>query len=143
MYVDLEYTLPTARLAALRARASTIDLTRGAGSYISPSAETLPIFHPLLRDLFPGEWTGARLVLLQPSQQLVAHRDPPIIGVRTHIPLILNEWCWVFHAGIWRQLQEGHLYQMDPTDVHGAVNWGAIPRLHLMVDVVGGYRKEV
>lgn len=142
MYVDLHTALDDTRLTELRARLACLDLTRGAASYISPSAETRGAFEGALKDLFPGVWTGAGVVVLQPSQQLVAHRDPPIVGVRTHIPLVLNDQCWVFHDGAWRQLEEGHLYQMDPTDWHGAVNWGSTPRVHLMVDVVGGYRPE-
>jgi hypothetical protein len=27
------------------------------------------------------------------------------------------------------------IYRMDPSEVHGAVNWGSEVRLHLMIDV--------
>lgn len=77
------------------------------------------------------------LVVLYPSAQLVGHRDPPIDGVRHHIPLALNDGCWVFHAGMWRQLEEGHCYIMDPTEQHGAVNWGPTRRIHLAIDEKG------
>ncbi len=77
----------------------------------------------------------AAMVALYPSSQLVAHTDPPIAGRRFHIPLVVNDGCWVFHDGTWQQLQVGRVYQMDPTQVHGAVNWGTERRLHLMVDV--------
>jgi aspartyl/asparaginyl beta-hydroxylase (cupin superfamily) len=76
-------------------------------------------------------------VALYPSSQLVAHRDPPITGTRFHVPLVVNDGCWVFHGGWWQQLQLGHLYAMDPTVEHGAVNWGTDRRVHLMVDVEG------
>src|SRR5206468_9688046 len=75
-----------------------------------------------------------RLVALYPSSQLVAHTDPPIRGRRYHIPLQMNAGCWVFSAGTWQQLEIGRCYGMDPTAVHGAVNWGDAVRLHLMVD---------
>jgi hypothetical protein len=82
-----------------------------------------------------GRLSGrAAMVALYPSSQLVAHCDPPIAGRRFHIPLVVNDGCWVFHAGTWQQLEVGRVYQMDPTEVHGAVNWGTERRVHLMVD---------
>ena len=81
---------------------------------------------------FPG--SRSMFVALYPSAQLVAHRDPPITGTRVHYPLQVNDGCWVFHEGDWRQLEIGHGYAMDPTGLHGAVNWGSELRLHLMVD---------
>lgn len=77
-----------------------------------------------------------RLVGLLPSQQLVAHTDPPISGIRHHLPLQSNPGCWVFHDGVWQQLEVGRMYTMDPTKPHGAVNWGTELRLHLMIDVL-------
>ena len=77
----------------------------------------------------------ARIVALYPSCQLVKHCDPPIRGQRHHMPLVLNDGCWVYHDGTWQQLEVGHLYQMDQTKPHGAVNWGDEVRLHLMIDV--------
>lgn len=76
------------------------------------------------------------LVLLYPSSQIVAHKDPPIEGTRYHIPLVLNSLCWVYHAGDWQHLIEGVCYVMDPTLIHGAVNWGTEPRIHLSIDMV-------
>jgi len=46
----------------------------------------------------------------------------------------VNDGCWSFHDGVWQQLDVGLAYEMDPTIVHGAVNWGASTRLHLMID---------
>jgi aspartyl/asparaginyl beta-hydroxylase (cupin superfamily) len=76
-------------------------------------------------------------VALWPSRQIVAHTDPPIPGKRYHLPIQTNEGCWVFHGGEWAQLQLGHWYEMDPTEIHGAVNWGDTVRVHLMVDAEG------
>lgn len=72
---------------------------------------------------------------LYPSSQIVAHCDPPIQGMRYHIPLVVNDGCWSFSGGTWQHLEVGKVYQMDPTEIHGAVNWGTEVRLHLMVDV--------
>lgn len=73
-------------------------------------------------------------VVLGPSRQIAAHTDPPIAGRRYHVPLAVNPGCWSFHAGVWDQLAVGQFYEMDPTEIHGAVNWGATVRLHLMID---------
>ena len=99
-------------------------------------------------DLMDAETEGIREVVrpirmfqrlavvgLWPSSQIVAHRDPPIAWIRHHVPLQMNEGCWVFHDGTWQQLEVGKVYRMDPTQLHGAVNWGATLRLHLIVDV--------
>ena len=82
------------------------------------------------------EWRLSQVVALYPSSQLVAHCDPPIIGKRFHIPLVVNEGCWAFHTGTWQQLEVGKVYQMDPTQEHGAVNWGTTIRTHLILDML-------
>ena len=78
------------------------------------------------------------LVALYPSSQIVGHADQPIVGTRFHLPLRVNDDCWVFHDGIWEQLAERACYSMDPAAVHGAVNWGTTVRLHLAIDVTEG-----
>ena len=110
-----------------------VDLGSG-GSHMSNYAQTIDLFQSLLGPMFPGKWTRSSVVSLYPSQQIVAHRDPAIEGIRHHIPLDLNEGCWVYHAGDWQQLEVGRVYQMDPTELHGAVNWGSTTRLHLIID---------
>ena len=93
---------------------------------------------PEITDLFAsdGGFLGRFAVAaLWPSAQIVAHRDAPIAGIRHHVPLQMNAGCWVFHDGTWQQLEVGKVYRMDPTQLHGAVNWGATLRLHLIVDV--------
>ena len=106
-----------------------------ADSAMTEIAETKKAVSPLLCPFFPGRWTNCRIVSLRPSGQIVAHRDQPIAGTRYHIPLQSNEGCWVFHSGVWRQLKVGQVYEMDPSEPHGAVNWGSSMRLHLMLDV--------
>jgi aspartyl/asparaginyl beta-hydroxylase (cupin superfamily) len=122
VYADLGYTVDVAPYLALSART---DLAPGSGgSRITPCG-TVTLEDRACR---------AAIVALYPSSQLVAHVDPPIPGRRFHIPLVVNDGCWVFSGGHWQQLEVGRVYQMDPTVVHGAVNWGTERRLHLMVD---------
>lgn len=124
MYVVQPWSLSAAQIASVLVRSQTIDLSPGpGGSRITPID---------LRDQFGDDRTA--IVVLYPSAQLVGHRDPPIVGTRYHVPLIVNAGCWVFHGGTWQQLEIGRAYQMDPTEDHGAVNWGAERRLHLLID---------
>ena len=126
MYVVQPYRLTAAECDALLAL--PLDVAPGpGGSRISDAS----ICAALLPD-----WAHGRLqvVALYPSSQLVAHVDPPIDGVRWHVPLAVNPGCWVFHGGAWQQLERGQCYAMDPTEIHGAVNWGETLRLHLVSD---------
>lgn len=116
-------------LGDLLAVAGTADLSPGPGG-----SRITPVGRVTVRYGVTGE---GRIVVLEPSCQLVEHADPPIPGWRYHIPLTLNPHCWVFHGGQWQQLDVGTIYQMDPTQPHGAVNWGTTRRLHLMVDTDG------
>ena len=84
-----------------------------------------------------GDWEAARFVALGQSRQIVAHVDLPALrGQRFHIPLAANDGCWSFYAGTWSQLAEGAIYWMNPTTLHGAVNWGQSTRVHLMIDTM-------
>jgi hypothetical protein len=122
VYADHGVTVDITPYLALSAQS---DLAPGSGgSRITPCG-------PVTVGALVGR--GA-FVALYPSSQLVAHVDPPIAGRRFHVPLVVNDGCWVFSDGHWQQLAVGRVYQMDPTIVHGAVNWGTERRLHLMVD---------
>jgi hypothetical protein len=128
VYVPQAWRLTSADRDAILARAATVDLAPGpGGSRITPCG-TVTVAGVTGRGAF---------VVLYPSSQLVRHQDPPIAGVRYHVPLVLNDGCWVFHGGTWQQLEVDQGYVMDPTVEHGAVNWGTNPRMHLMVDVEG------
>lgn len=107
------------------------------GSGMTDLTETRRIFwdHAGLVTLFPGEWYNCRVVGLWPSQQIPLHQDSAIIGVRHHIPLQINDDCWVYSDGTWQRVAVGVVYTMDPTKPHGAVNWGETIRLHLMIDI--------
>lgn len=123
------------RLCALTAR---LDLAPGpGGSRMSDHRSTLDALGSEIATLFPGVVTRATISTLYPSSQLVGHCDPPCAGggTRYHIPIQMNDGCWVFHDGTWSQLELGRTYEMDPTLTHGAVNWGSTVRLHLLVDI--------
>lgn len=124
MYVAQTYRLSDAQLEGALAYVQTLDLAPGpGGSRITPA--------PGCDAILGGT---AKVVALQPSCQLVQHCDPPIHGKRYHIPLKVNPNCWVFHDGVWAQLEVGRAYQMDQERPHGAVNWGDTVRWHLMID---------
>jgi hypothetical protein len=124
------------RLAALRAHAETLDLRPLPGSVSRFAA----VAHEALDGLFAPEYVRAAFVVsLDPMQQIPSHVDASIApAVRYHIAIRTNPLAWSFHAGQWRHLEEGYVYQMDPTEPHGAVNWGTEPRWHLLVDIVEG-----
>lgn len=139
MYQPTNHRFSPDLLAGLLGCAARCNVQPGpGGSGMTDITETRRIFwdHAGLARLFPGEWYTCRVVSLQPSSQIVAHRDAPIIGQRYHIPLQVNAGCWVFSGGVWQQLEAGRVYQMDPTEEHGAVNWGDTMRLHLMIDTM-------
>lgn len=120
-------------LPDLLARARGLQITPGpGGSGMTNFEETLGVY----QDLYPAAHQ-ITIVSLQPSSQIVLHRDAPIRGRRFHTVLQMNDGCWVMHGGKWQQLLLGRVYEMDPTEAHGAVNWGSEVRLHLMVDQDG------
>ena len=120
-------------LLALAARMDLGPKPGSGGSRMVPLGKHEPTARGLIVDGL-GSWRAIQFVALHPSRQIVAHCDPPIVGRRFHIPLAVNDGCWSFHDGVWQQLGVGLAYEMDPTIVHGAVNWGATTRLHLMID---------
>ena len=135
MYLEQLAALEPVRVAALVNLTTQLDLTAGpGGSRMAGSTETIAVFRPVLEDVFPGEWLYATVIALYPSSQLVGHVDRAVTAQRSHLPLQVNRGCWVFHDGAWQQLEAGQVYSMDPTLVHGAVNWGDAVRLHLIVD---------
>jgi len=124
----------SAHLPELIALARTVPM-RGAASYISHPNETPLALKTLAGVILQHPPSRTSVVTLLPMQQIPAHADPPIAGTRFHLPLLVNDGCWSFSDGGWQQLLPGRVYQLDPSLVHGAVNWGSTPRLHLLVDV--------
>jgi hypothetical protein len=135
MYVDQRFSLTDATLAAVLKAVEILDIKPGpGGSRFSDWDLTMRAFESIKFWDTPKVHRGA-VVALYPSSQIVAHADAYSAKQRRyHIPLQINSGCWVFHDGDWQQLQLGKVYQMDPTKVHGAVNWGATLRLHLLLD---------
>lgn len=117
-----------------------------SASAMLPLETTLP---QILDDLRTISWFRdatfgwVRFVYLGPSQQIVKHTDVVEGGpvTRYHIPILTNDGCWCYHESPhehtngWKRLYANQLYQMDPTQPHGAVNWGSEPRVHLLIDV--------
>lgn len=143
MYESQSWSLTDDQIAALKALVAKVDIAPGSGgSRITPIGEER--MSALTSLLQIGGIGSASVVALYPSAQIIAHEDPPLRSTwnarpltRHHIPLEVNHGCWVFHGGTWQQLLVGSVYAMDVTVTHGAVNWGATLRLHLMVDVEG------
>lgn len=111
--------------------------TQCNGSFILPFHAGLGVL-PWLPIPAEGPITTIQLVGLLPSQQIARHVDAPITpAVRYHVVLRSNEGCWTFDTDRWFKPHEGMIYRMDPTQPHGAVNWGETIRLHLLIDVEG------
>lgn len=137
MYLKRPEAVPPDTMAVLLQLMDRLDLQPGpGGSRITPLGKDLPLWQGQLQTIIPTPWHWAGVVALYPSKQISAHADPPIPNIRIHIPLIVNPNSWVFHDGSWQQLLVGALYEMDPTKVHGAVNWGPAVRRHLMIDLL-------
>ena len=134
--------IPSELVVALREALQPLIIRHGFSShasFMSEVDETKALCVGLIPDLqtiLPGPYGWFRLVGLQPSQQIVAHQDPPIQAERYHLPLQSNPGCWTFHGGGWQRLEIGSLYRMNPVEEHGAVNWGEILRVHLLIDVL-------
>lgn len=139
MYVPL-FTLSYERTLEWQRAVLGLDIKPGpGGSSMTDDPPTRALFATgvLATNYIPEPWTWITVVALYPSSQIVVHRDlPEVDTVRYHIPLQTNDDCWCFHDGVWQQLPVGQIYSMNPREQHGAVNWGAEVRLHLMVDRV-------
>lgn len=129
MYRDTEQRIDDRELMELLGIALTLVPDHGPGTFM-PEFPVVPqcLQYGVLTNL------GCRLVGIRPGAQIAGHCDAGP-RARYHIPLQTNESCWSFSDGVWQQLKVGRLYMMNPTEFHGAVNWGDTVRLHLMVDV--------
>ena len=137
-YVAGDTVLTPEALTALQALIPQVDLAPGpGGARITPVGDLIGICLAHLPTALGVRVARAALISLEPSSQLVAHTDPALPGPRVHIPLLTNPGCWSFLAGVWSQLLLGYPYVMDPTEVHGAVNWGTTRRVHLILDLHG------
>ena len=119
--------------------ASRLEMQASATGYEATSDQTELLrdsFYPFVGHLFPGPWKFAMVVLVKTHGHLPVHRDGamPTGVTRYHLVLQTNPRCWYFHDGAWEQLEVGGIYELDPTLEHGAINWGAEPRIHLVID---------
>lgn len=123
----------------LAARRSLIVFDEGLG-YASTSdrwREVERLYKPDLPEAFQGEWLYAMLTVVHPNGTLPPHSDGALpSGIhRFHIVLQTNLDAWCLHDGKWEQLEEGYVYELDATKRHGAINWGAEDRVHLVMDI--------
>jgi hypothetical protein len=130
VYQPTKQTVPPYEIISLLVGATARIPQQVNGSFIVPYA--------YVPDCLVGVHIAGTVMLvgLLPSQQIALHADAPIKGMRYHVPLQTNNDCWCFSGG-WQHLEVGKVYRMDPTQPHGAVNWGSEIRLHLMIDVEG------
>lgn len=91
--------------------------------------------------IVPGTWRLVTLFAMKPGGYIPFHSDRPAsenaidaVLTRFHLVLATNERCWNYHAGDWRRLEEGGLYEMDPTQEHASINFGDTTRYHLVID---------
>jgi hypothetical protein len=137
VYDPVAPALSLGQVEALQALIARVDLAPGpGGSRITLLGARTDDALAILGEAY-GEIECVAAVILYPSSQLVAHCDQPLPAPRLHLPLHTNEGCWSFSGGVWQQLVVGEVYRMDPTLLHGAVNWGPTPRVHLMLDLRG------
>lgn len=132
-----EIIIPVEEVDHLLSLTKQLDIAPGpGGSRISDYAQTRTLYEPLIKKYFPDRQINQIMVVaLYPSAQIVGHVDAPIKGTRYHIPLQSNGGCWCLSGEIWEGLCVGWIYEMSPSEFHGAVNWGHTLRLHLAVDV--------
>jgi hypothetical protein len=127
-------TLTASQLEALGRLVGKLDVAPGpGGARIAPFGKYEADCWQIL-GLQPRTVVQTAVAALYQSRQISGHTDPPVPNERYHIPIQSNADCWVFHDGVWQQLELGRCYAMDPTKPHGAVNWGATVRLHLLID---------
>ena len=136
MYLEHSFCATKEQLETLIQLSTKLNIQPGPGGSTSTNwAHTRELYEPFLSNDLPGTWVTCQIFALWPSKQIRAHTDPPIKGVRHHIPIQMNDQCWVLHGETWSRLTPGQCYIMDPTEWHGAINWGSTLRLHLVIDI--------
>jgi len=91
-------------------------------------------FHYFL-DSIPYKIGEARLMKLEPGKCYMAHAD---VDNRYHLNLISNDQCYLIDLNTSTMhpiITDGILYEMDGSVIHTAVNFGAHPRVQLVIRV--------
>jgi len=107
---------------------------------VTPLLEKLPTLHKFFQESKGQlEVMGARLLRLDPGTFLHEHRDfvylEPVPRYRLHMPLITNDRAFIVSPGLNVHFERGYLWKLDPKQtIHSACNFGAEPRIHLMLD---------
>lgn len=90
--------------------------------------------------LLPCPLTSARLLRLAPGARIREHRDHRLSRAdgeaRLHIPLLTNPAVTFTLDGRPVDMRPGQCWYLDLTRPHAALNGGATPRIHLVVDCV-------
>lgn len=127
---------PIAEMAN-RAAALQLDMSPlGYGSTSDRTSQVREMFYPYIGKILGGDWEYTMLTVVSPNGSIPPHKDGPLKkGVqRYHLVLQTNENAWNYHDGEWDRLEVGGIYLLDQTKVHGAINWGDKPRIHLVID---------
>jgi len=130
-------------LERLLAEIPRLSPQRGGGGYCCTYHDSSrAIFEPLVKESFPGLWTACFAVVVWPDGHIMPHEQSGEViedgSMRYHLVLQTNDKSWNMHNNQWQRLERGGLYEMDPRFVHASINWGAEPRIHLVVDIDGG-----
>ena len=110
-------------------------------------------FKPAINDILhmiPAETERIRLMRLEPTGgELQRHTDQTDkeLGttdgkiMRFHIPIVTTNKVF-FHSWDWKgnetinNMGVGEIWYLDIRKPHKAINWGDVPRIHLVIDVV-------
>jgi len=53
-------------------------------------------------------------------------------SIRFHVPIVSNKHCYFLHGTDVTQMPQGGIYHIITDEIHTAMNYGGIPRLHLV-----------
>jgi len=80
---------------------------------------------------FTGFGIGrVRLAWLPPNFAYPMHID--FESIRFHIPIITNKYCYFINGEELSQMPYGGVYHIITDEIHTAMNYGGVPRLHLV-----------
>lgn len=124
----------------LTARASSFEFYWAPQGYWAVDGRVAPleeVLGPYVKGYVGPRWDFSMLVKLEQGNTIPPHTDKALATglTRYHFVLSTDPYSWCMHDGVWQQLEAGGVYTMRPELIHAAINWGATPRLHLVVDV--------